>query len=193
MIYGNSHAYFQFNQLEKSYLNMWNYSVTMHRIGHDKIINGFDKTHLGEDKVFFFVYGEIDVRCHIGKQIILGRNLEDICNSLVSEYLHTIKNTITKYKKIIVIGIPPPVDKKNFNCAQPYDTLPFVGTNDERIKYTKIMNDILRKSCEDIGFLFSSPYEFCTRDDGCLDYSFSDNYIHIQKNAKFLEAISLFL
>lgn len=40
-------------------------------------------------------------------------------------------------------------------------------------------------------FLFSFPYEFCTRDDGCLDYSFSDTYIHIGKNENFLEAINL--
>ena len=55
------------------------------------------------------------------------------------------------------------------------------------------MNNILHKGCEEIGFLFSSPYEFCTRDDGCLDYSFSDTYIHIGKNEKFLEAINLLL
>lgn len=186
VIYGNSHAHWLFNGLQRTHLNLWEFSVTMHRIGRDGVINGFSQAHLGPNRTFCLVYGEVDVRCHIGKQVS-ERQIDEICETLVSAYLQTIKATITDYKAIVVVGVPPPVDPADHVHEH---GLPFVGTNEERVAYTRTVNDLLRKGCAEHGYRFCSPFESYTRADGCLDYSFSDECIHIRKNGAFLEAFN---
>jgi hypothetical protein len=166
---------------------MWEFAVTMHRIGRDGVINGFNKAHLGLNRIFCLVYGEVDVRCHIGKQIVLDRTVDEICQTLVTAYFQTIKATITEYKAIVVVGVPPPVDPADHVHEH---ALPFIGTNEERVGYTQVVNSLLHKGCAEYGYLFCSPYEFCTRVDGCLEYGFSDGCIHIRKNEAFLEAFN---
>jgi hypothetical protein len=185
VIYGNSHAHWLFNGLQRTHLNMWEFSVTMHRIGRDGIINGFSKAHLDSNRIFVLVYGEVDVRCHVGKQVAVGRQADEICETLVTAYFQTIKTTITEYKTIVVVGVPPPVDPADHVHEH---ALPFIGTNEERVVYTRTVNALLRKGCEEHGYRFCSPYESYIRVDGCLDYSFSDKCIHIRKNGAFLEA-----
>jgi hypothetical protein len=187
IIYGNSHAHWLFKGLPQTHLNMWEFSTTMHRIGRDAVINGFNKAHLDPNRTFCLVYGEVDVRCHVGKQAAAGRSVDEICQTLVSAYLQTIKTTITEYKAIIVVGVPPPVDPAD-HVHEHVGGLPFVGTNEERVAYTRTLNDLLRNGCAEHGFQFYSPYEFCQRADGCLDYSFSDECIHVRRNGPFLEA-----
>ena len=82
-IYGDSHAYFSFNNLKLRHMQLFQYSVTMHRITRDNTIINFHNSHLGYQNIFCLVYGEIDVRCHIGKQCNLGRDELDICKTLI--------------------------------------------------------------------------------------------------------------
>lgn len=187
VIYGNSHAHWLFKGLPQTHLNLWEFSTTMHRIGRDGVINGFSKAHMGSKRTIVMVYGEVDVRCHIGKQVALGRAVDEICQTLVTAYLQTIKATITDYKTIVVVGVPPPVDPAD-HVHDHAGGLPFVGTNEERVAYTRTVNDLLCKGCAEHGYRFCSPFESYTRGDGCLDYSFSDECIHIRKNEAFLEA-----
>ena len=65
-----------------------------------------------KENTFIICFGEVDCRCHIGKQILLGRKLESICEELVSGYINTIKEVICEYSKIIICSITPPMKKE---------------------------------------------------------------------------------
>lgn len=188
-IYGDSHAYLSFNNLTIPHLQLFQYAVTMNRIARDKAIVNFHPAHLSSENIYCLVYGEVDVRCHIGKQVRLGRREMDICRSLVDGYFETIQGQLTTYKAIIIVGIlcpTDPIDHTHEN-AHPAGPLPFVGTNEERIRYTKTMNTLLEEGCLKYGYIYFNPYEFYTREDGCLKYELSDGCIHLGTNHHFLD------
>jgi hypothetical protein len=182
-IYGDSHAMLAFNKFQLPHRNLFEYAITMHRIGRDHTIYNFHPSHNDSNTIFCLVYGEVDVRCHIGKQIELGRTEDDICLDLVKAYFGTIERTIQKYKAIIIVGISPPVDPKDHTHG---DHVPFIGTNDERVRYTRNMNDLIKDYCAKYKYLYFNPYDFYRRDDGCLKYELSDGCLHIGDNKYFL-------
>jgi hypothetical protein len=187
IIYGNSHARSLFYNCKLPCINYWKYSITMHRIGRDNTIIDFQKSD--PTAIFCLVYGEVDVRCHIGKQVALGRSVDEICQTLTDAYFRTIKNTIVEYRAIVVIGVPPPVDPiDHSHTHESGQDIPFIGSNEERVLYTRTLNACLKKACVEYGYTFFAHYDYCTRADGCLDYSFADGCIHIGKTEPFLEA-----
>ena len=185
-IYGDSHPLLLFNNCKLSHTNLFQYAITMYRIGRDNSIYNFKKEHTNADRVFCLLYGEVDVRCHIGTHVKNGRKLHDICYELVLSYFNTIYNNITSYKKIIIIAIPPPVDKADHNHNH---DIPFVGTNSERVHYTNVMNTLLEEFCKQFSYVYFNPYEPYKREDGCLNYRLSDNCLHIGDNAHFLNEL----
>jgi len=191
VIYGNSHAVFLFEGCTIPLFNFWQVSITMHRIGRDNTIVNFKPVCMNKNTVFCLVYGEVDVRCHIGKQIKLGRSLEEICQTLVDGYFRTIKNRITEYRAIIVAGVTPPIDPADHVHTHTLgQEAPFVGTNEERVTYTAALNEALARACATHGYIYFAPYDYCRREDGCMDASFSDGCIHIGKNGPILEAFA---
>jgi hypothetical protein len=183
-IYGDSHPLLLFNNCALPHRNLFQYGITMFRIGRDNSIYNFTKEHNNVDRVFCLCYGEVDVRCHIGIHIEKGGRLNDICYELVLAYFNTIMNNITEYKQIIIIAIPPPVAKEDHVHRHP--GIPFIGTNGERVYYTNIMNDLLKTFCEQLSYTYFDPYQPYKRADGCLDYTRSDNCLHIGDNVHFL-------
>jgi hypothetical protein len=127
----------------------------------------------------------VDVRCHIGTFVEKERHLPDICYELISAYFNTIFNNITEYKAVIIIAIPPPVAKEDH--VHPHTGIPFIGTNDERVHYTNVMNTLLKEFCDQFSYIYFNPYDPYKRADGCLDYSLSDHCLHIGDNYHFLE------
>ena len=184
-IYGDSHALYGFKNCKIPHNNLFEYSKTMYRIGRDNNIINFNISHNNYNNTFCFVYGEVDVRCHIGKQVLLNRDENAICNELVETYFKTIYNNIKEYKNIIIVGISPPTDYKDH--AHNTHILPFIGTNNERVRYTHIMNTLLEKYCNKYNYIYFNPYKYYTRDDGCLKYELLDQCIHIGNNEYFLE------
>uniref|UniRef100_A0A6C0K9N4 Glycosyltransferase 2-like domain-containing protein n=1 Tax=viral metagenome TaxID=1070528 RepID=A0A6C0K9N4_9ZZZZ len=184
-IYGDSHAKLLFNGLTVPHKNLFEYGTTMHKIGRDNVIPKHHSAHNSKDATFVFVYGEVDCRAHIRRQVETGRQEEEVCQTLVKAYFKTIKSSITLYRSIIVVGIPPPTDEVEHRHEH---SLPFTGTKEERVEYTRRMNTLLEAACADYGFIFFAPFQNYTRADGCLDYTLSDGCIHIGKNAKFLQA-----
>jgi hypothetical protein len=159
----------------------------MYRIGRDNSIYNFKKDHNDANRIFCLCYGEVDVRCHIGGHVEKGRRLTDICYELVLAYFNTIMNNITKYKQIIIIAIPPPVAKEDHTHNHP--GIPFVGTNEERVHYTDVMNGLLKEFCDQFSYTYFNPYDPYKRSDGSLEYSLSDHCLHIGDNAHFLEEL----
>ena len=79
-IYGDSHAHFSFRNLKLDYTDLSHSAITMYRIGRDNIIINFNKDIIQKNDIIILSYGEIDCRCHIQRQLILGRNEDDIIN-----------------------------------------------------------------------------------------------------------------
>jgi len=183
-IFGDSHANFNFKKLEIPHINKYENSITMYRISRDKKIFNFDINYNDKNNIFILHYGEVDCRCHIGKQILLGRSLEEICNNLVIEYIDAIKKVILKYNKIILCSITPPIKKKLYE--QKYGPVthefPFIGEDNERVLYTKLINKLLKEYCIKNNFYFLDVYDYYSEEDGTLNYELSDKTVHIEKN-----------
>jgi hypothetical protein len=186
-IFGDSHSDFNFRNLPAN--NYAEPSITMHRIGRDNIIMNFKPIFNKKDSTFIFNYGEVDCRCNIGKQIISGRNLNDVCQLLVDDYFNTIKNNVKLYKNIIIVAIIPPTRKEDYESVNGPITheYPFVGSDDDRLIYHETMNSLLKDKCVENGFIFFDPFDHYSDNGGFLLQSLSDNQVHIGNNGKFLE------
>ena len=187
-VYGDSHGMRSFKGLKLQHVNCSQVSITMHRIGRDKTIVGYSTSHLSTENTFVLVYGEVDCRCHVARQIQLDRDLHEICNELVTEYFDTISKSITTYKKIIVCAVIPQIRRNDYESlfGQITHQYPFIGTDAERIKYTNIVNGLIKEQCEKRGYTYFDGYNSYRRDDGTLDFAFSDKNVHLRENAQFL-------
>ena len=190
-IYGDSHARFSFKRFEKEHINKSESSITMHRIGRDNIIVNCDPKEHNANSTIILVYGEIDCRCHIQRQINTGRDEDDIIQELVGKYFTTIKNNLLVYKKIIIIAIIPPTEQND--CESIHGTIthdfPFVGTDEDRRRFTVKMNKLIEQKCKEYAYTYINPYTTYTRDNGCLKFEYSDRNVHILQNDEFLEEV----
>lgn len=162
-------------------INKYHRSITMHRIGRDGIIINYDEKYNHKDNIHILVYGEVDCRCHIGKQILKGRKMDNICEELVYAYFNTITSVIKDSKAIIVVGVIPPTRKSDFitlhgNLVPQY---PFIGTDEERVLYTQKINELLEINCAKYGFIYFDPYDYYKHEDGTLKHKYSDSTIHL--------------
>ena len=183
-IYGDSHSNAGFSELALANKNYSKSSITMFRIGRDNIIINYNQDEVTSDDIVCLVYGEVDCRCHVQRQIDLGRNEDDIIFELVNNYFKTIKNNIKSYKKIIVIGVIPQVNKSLFEEAfggPITHDFPFVGTDEDRVRFTKKINALKEKLCLEYCYIYFNPYDFCTNKDGTLDNYSCRSEGHISK------------
>jgi hypothetical protein len=183
-IFGDSHADSNFKGLRIPHVNHYANSITMHRISRDTRIINYSPEYSNSENVFILCYGEVDCRCHIGKQILLGRRLEEICEELVRGYIDTIKKVILHYKHIILCSITPPMKKELYEQRHGPITseFPFIGKEDERVAYTRYMNKLLKEQCDLNGFVFLDVYQHYSEKDGTLNYQLSDKCVHISDN-----------
>ena len=188
-ILGDSHARYNFANLSIPNLNLSENSITMHRIGRDNTIINFNSDYNSPDNIFILCYGEVDCRCHIARQIELGRNKYEICKSLVENYFNTIKNNIISYKSIIIVSVTPPTSKKLLTLPDDFP-FPLLGDDEERVDNTKIINSLLEEYCKIYGYTFLNIYNFYADYDGTLCFKYSDTVVHIQDNKYILETLS---
>lgn len=188
-IYGDSHAYNSFKNLSIPHVFLHQNSVTMFRIGRDNMIVNYDKQHHNEDSIVCLVYGEVDCRCHVARQKYMGRNEDDIINELVYNYFNTIKNNISQYKKIVIVGVIPTTNQTEFEKVHGPITheFPFVGSNDDRVHYTTKVNILLKEQCQKNDYIYFDPYYYYTSSDGTLKRELSDTVVHLGDNSFFLE------
>lgn len=189
-IYGDSHAKKSFLNLKLSFIDCHQQSITMHRIGRDNIIINFNPEDHDKDSIICLSYGEVDCRCHVQRQIDLGRNEDDIIQELVVNYLKTIVNNISEYKKVIIVAVIPPTNQCEYeNLHGPIrHEFPFIGSDVDRVRFTTKMNKLLEHiSNEHDNFIFFDPYSDYRREDGTLKFELSDTYGHILHNSFFLD------
>ncbi len=198
-IFGDSHASFCFRQdsllknFEKFDLSVaindkqlilpfsvnWLGPITMHRVGRDgiKFLNA-KKRGAQEHDIALFVFGEIDVRCHIGKQRDeKQRDENEIINTLAFNYINTLKANQKLFDDltVIVCCVTPPVD--GIDRMNP--DYPFYGSLADRVEITKSLNKKLQKLCRENNFLFLDFYDLYADYKGALNLKFADRSVHI--------------
>ena len=194
-IYGDSHANLSFKDLKYDHINCHKNSITMFRIGRDNIIINFNKDDICENGIIILSYGEVDCRCHIQRQINTGRNEDDVINELVSNYYQTIVknvNTIAnKNVKIIMVAVIPPTKQSDYESLNGpiLHEFPFVGSDEDRVRYTKKVNKKIEELAKENHFIYFDPYSYYTRKDGTLIYELSDSIVHLGNNSYFLEEL----
>jgi hypothetical protein len=189
-IYGDSHGDHCFKRLEPAIQikNLYEMSITMFRVGRDNKILNFNKSDVDMNDTVILSYGEIDCRCHIQRQINTGRNEDDVITELVDNYFRTIQNNLSN-NKIIIVGVIPPTKQSDYEKLNGPITheYPFVGTDQDRVRYTNKVNRLIEHRCATRGYIFFNPFDYYTRPDGTLKYEFSDSTVHLGNNTVFLE------
>jgi hypothetical protein len=194
-IHGDSHARHSFEGLDIPNINKFKDSITMFRIGRDNHIINFTDDENSPDSVFLFVYGEIDCRCHIYRQIQLGKTTDDIITEIVKKYIETIHKNVRIYKKIIVVAVIPPQRKDMYEAKHGPITheFPFLGSDSERVHITEILNSKLELVCNQYGYTFFNPYDSYKNQDGSLKYELSDTICHVGDNSLVLSKLKVIL
>jgi hypothetical protein len=192
-IFGDSHANFNFRNLKYTNCNKYENSITLHRIGRDKLnIIDFKTHNIKDNDVVVYQFGEVDCRCHIGRQILLNRDLNEIITELVDNYIDSIKINMHNYNnvKIIICSIPPTMDRVYYESKYGPITheFPFIGTNEERIYYTNLMNQYLKESCANNQYIFFDYHNLYSI-NGLLNIELSDDICHIKENTKLLDEL----
>ena len=194
-IFGDSHAHFSFRNLKLVYNDLFCSAITMFRIGRDNNIINFKKNTINKGDMIVLSYGEVDCRCHIKRQINLGKEENMVIEELVETYFNSIKDNIDMDVKVVIVGVIPPTKQSDYETIHGpiQHEFPFIGSDEERARYTNKVNKLLEYHSNRNNYYYFNPYSFYTREDGTLKHELSDNLVHIGNNTFFLEEfISLY-
>jgi hypothetical protein len=161
--------------------------ITMHRVGRDSI--SFKDHSVPSNGIVISCFGEIDVRNHVNKHVNLGRDEDDIIEELVSNYMKALLfNRENGYKHIAVMNIVPVTeylfDRKSPDIRKPLlsgsPEFPYLGTNDDRKRYTLKMNKLLQTHCISNNFGYLDIYTKHVNEMGYLTLEYADGNCHIR-------------
>lgn len=153
---------------------------TMHRIGRDGLsILNFKQFNIQENDTVVLVFGEIDVRCHIGRQRdFYERDLEEVLDTLLENYFKTITMNRSFYNNlnILTYTVTPPV-LEAFNVG--YESY---GIAQDRVSISKLLNQKLIEKSLQAGFGVIDVYNHYADKNGILLPELSDGGLHINSS-----------
>jgi hypothetical protein len=123
---------------------------------------------------YMAVFGEPDVRIHMYKQLTeYGRKLDEVVTTLATSYIKTLVS-IFDASSLVVRYILPPRSYSMFGIYVPR------GTLQERVMYTRLLNNALKNACTCYGVLFleNTTLDILTTSDGELRDEFCDGLTH---------------
>jgi hypothetical protein len=125
------------------------------------------------------LFGEIDVRVHLGR-IAARDNLpvDMLVDDLVERYLDAIDHARSG-KMVIVCGIIPVATDEMIAKT---NWLPASGTSQERVAIARRLNQRLRTGCLARGFAYCEPYGGYADEHGFLREELSDGNVHLSVN-----------
>jgi len=153
---------------------------TMHRVGRDGISKNDFRFNVQKGDFLVFVFGEIDIRVHIGRQVYkLGRDQNEVIDTLVKNYIQKVlaAQSMFSCKAIVYAVIPPNNTCFNLDGSPSDPFLPSVSL-EERVKFTKKLNRCLAQKCQENKIKFFDIADIFSNSDGTLNNNFSDG-IHI--------------
>jgi hypothetical protein len=155
----------------------------MYSFGRDKNII-LNLNHINNGDYVCFCFGEIDCRAHINKYEI---NWQETINNLVAEYFIAISTNVYGLNvKTCVYNAVPQIDRRKpenlwiNKWDEESSTLPAIGTDEDRHKYTLYMNKKLKEFCDLYGYFFFDVYNKYVDKDGFLNSIYSDGNCHIK-------------
>lgn len=173
---------------------------TIHRVVNGKIDSHFrhflSNKSLTRDALWIFCFGEIDIRCHVHKQIHdKGRSEDEILTKLVDDYLTKIN---TLHNDISVMSIVPPcyydLRKEEVDSDPASLIYKIVGSDEDRSRWTQKLNDYMEAECVNKGIPYLDVHGLYKDEKGMLPIDISDGNVHIQNREKvglFLKSIDL--
>jgi hypothetical protein len=182
---GDSHSYSGWTGVINHHLGpVLCYTFGKEKLGRCDIRN----YHIKDGDTIVFTFGEIDCRCHIHKHITEATTYKDIINDLVENYLEAIELNVSiskiKLKNICAFNVVPPVQRKNTPENPEY---PYLGTDDERKKYTLYFNETLKDKCKQKGYIFIDVYNHYIDENGFLKKDLSDGNVHISNGVYIMD------
>lgn len=177
-VIGDSHS-IEFSQIPGCTVH-WLGPITMHRVGRD----GFSAIHLPtlgvqDHQIAIFSFGEIDVRCHIGKiRDQYNQDINEVIEILATQYIHTILRNRALYENLtcIVYSVTPPTVSSN-------PDYPIYGPLEDRVAISKKLNNRLACLCKQTNIEFLDVYDDYANPDGTLNNALSDGSVHIHTNS----------
>jgi hypothetical protein len=178
---GDSHSGI-FSKSKHFTKQFWLGGVTMNRIGRDHLnfksidVCPIEPVHysIPNDGVLLVTFGEIDVRNHIHKQVELGRDINEICNTLVMNYIRCIimNRDLNGYKNIAILAVNPPRRGDD-------PSIEMKGTDDQRKSYQVILNIYLSFYCKEHSLYLLDLTSYYSDSDGFLDATKRDSTVHL--------------
>jgi len=157
----------------------WLGAITMHRVGRDTLACVNIRNYgVKEHDVVVFVFGEIDIRCHIGKQRDQsGRDLIEVITTLANNYCSSIVANKNLFHNVYCIALSPlpPIDGKERECA----AFPIYGPLEDRVSIHKMLIRQLEISCKEHNIGFCDISNFFSKSDGSLDETKADDRVHV--------------
>jgi hypothetical protein len=186
-IIGDSHS-LEFTNFKNSAIHHIG-PTTMHRIGRDGLsILDFRTFNVQENDVVVLTFGEIDVRCHIGKQRDGGRDLDEVIDTLLKNYFQTILINKSFYQNltVLVYTVTPPTDQRINPEFMIY------GSIADRVHITKKLNQKLIKMASEYGIDAIDVFDQFADAEGKLVPELSDRCVHISPkcNQPVLDALA---
>lgn len=174
-VFGDSHASACFDRFADADI-YWLGPVTMHRVARDgaAFVEKYVPSSHSRD-IFVFVFGEIDVRCHVGRVAEKqGVARENVISETVSNYVKRISEAMKgRDARVVLSSVVPPSDYRDD------PDFPTYGTIDDRIAITSAMNRALNVEAARHGFVFLDFSKFYADRTGRLRVVKSDGAVHI--------------
>ena len=159
----------------------WIGPVTAFRIARD----GLDirPYHVKDNDIVIYNFGEIDCRTNIHKYVQGNNDYQENIKNIVDGYIKTVQlnhKNLNLHTSVIYNVIPP---CKMTTDNKIHGQIPFLGTNEDRKKYTLYFNKLLKQECLKYDILFFDIYDMLVSEDGFLDSSISNNDgIHVDSS-----------
>jgi len=186
--FGDSHAKHVWEAIQTTNLKTHTHHIgakLMYTFGKEKLnlLNISDKQYnVIEGDYVCFCFGEIDCRCHIFKY---KDEYQETIQNLVNNYFEAIAlNLQTINVKPIVFNVLPPSD---LPIGEQNPEYPHLGTIQERITYTKTMNNCLKNGCELYNYIFLDVYDSYCNKEGSLDSAYTRDRVHIKNPCHIID------
>jgi hypothetical protein len=177
----------------------WRQGRTMHRIGRDGI-NGFNIKSYGikENDIVLLIFGAIDIGSHIfrgDEQIrqMEHRDIDEIIETLVANYIEIVLENKKQYKNItIIISACIPFAPGNKDRKEAFQKIfPGKSYEDTQVKITNKLNIKLHYYSDKNNLLFLNVNELYTNAKGYLRPELSDgtHHVNIKENRPFKEKL----